>query len=174
MSLLYHIVHKLSDCGPLICLSPSVCRPYQRHQQAKCVAWCSALPFPFVFDFARSPTDAKLPDAAVLRALPVRASRYALRCESTTAGHCVGLHALQDVMHCLTVCLCGLLGLSSRSRNMVTACNNSRVACCSCSSSDWIKLLLGSTPYCVIASNTSPLLDLLQALASAQLITLSC
>lgn len=69
---------------------PSVCRPYQRQSKskAKCTHMRSALPFSFVFDFARSPTDVKPPDALPCGRCPRGcASRYALRYGSTTAGH---------------------------------------------------------------------------------------
>ncbi len=55
--------------------------------QHKCTSRCSAFAFFFVFDFARSPTDAKPPDAYCLRALRVPATRPP---ESTTAGHLAG------------------------------------------------------------------------------------
>ncbi len=53
--------------------------------------------FLFVFDFARSPTDAKPPDEGFAGVVGVRrATRSAVK--STTAGYCRSC-ALQDVMH---------------------------------------------------------------------------
>ncbi len=70
-----------------------------------------------------------------------------------------------DVMHVFTAqlafSLCGLLGfVKSHSRNMVTACNNSRLSVALARPQTRQKLLLTpSNPYCVIASNTSSVLD---------------
>ncbi len=129
----------------------------------------SALPFLLSLIFARSPTDAKPSPGRALpcgRCLQVR-RRYALRCESTTAGHpsrVVVLHACKSHarLHGLLARLfnlCGLLRLRP-SRPLATwspLCNNSRLSCCSCSSSDSRQSfsLTSSTLHCVIASNTS-------------------
>ncbi len=66
------------------------------HTVHKCTSRCSVA-FSFVFDFARSPTDAKPPDELSLRALPAGASRYAPAVSLQPSS--VGLACLQDVMH---------------------------------------------------------------------------
>ncbi len=90
--------------------------------------------------------------------------------QSPTRPFRVGLlHACSMSCIALTAQLrllsCGLLGFSSKSScNMVTA-NNSSCPCCSCSRPQTRQSSWPSTPYCVIASNTSSV-DGLQALAS--------
>ncbi len=64
-----------------------VCRTYQRQSKLKAECTRGVVPaFFFVFDFARSPADAKPPDARIGRC-PRGVRLHALRCESTTAGH---------------------------------------------------------------------------------------
>ncbi len=115
---------------------------------------CSALPFSLslIFLVAMTAKHRHCP----LRALPAGcASRYALRRGLRLRAHPrVGLACLARCLYYFAFSLCGPWLLKSSSRNMVTACNNSRLSRCSCSSSDSTKLLLApSTPYCVIASS---------------------
>ncbi len=132
---------------------------------------CSALPF-FVFDFARSPTDGLQTRFAGV-AHRECASRYAsaliYNCGPSSCRSCMPCHHYASSRLSSPLISTGLLGfVKSSSRNMVTACNNSRI----CPLLLLVlqtrqKLLLAPpTPYCVIASNTSQLLDGLQALAS--------
>ncbi len=130
--------------------SPSVCRPYQNNQKRGLNALSVlGLAFSFVFDFARSPTDAAPQTCAGVAAQRVCVARCWRK--STAAGH-LGLACLTECHYVFTAqlafSLCGLLDFvpKSSSRNMVTACNN-RVVRCSCSSQTRQKLLLAPLTY---------------------------
>ncbi len=88
---LYHIVRSLLLSRQLTVLLIGVWfRRFADQRQSQSKAKCTRGARPclfFVFDFARSPTDAKPPDALPCGRCLQCASRYALRCESTTAGH---------------------------------------------------------------------------------------
>ncbi len=128
---------------------------------ANALSRCSASAFFFVFDFTGRLTP-NLQTHIFAGCSVVCASRYALRCESTTAGHCSNLACLARchmyVPHAqLFLVLRGLLGfvqvVSFATWSLLVITLGCPVALCS--SSDSTKLLLASTPYCVIASNTS-------------------
>ncbi len=163
------------DRGPLDGSVPSVCRPYQRQSKSKAKCTRGARPclsLSLILPGRRQ--DAKPPDALPCGRCPqeVTVAFYALRCESTTAGHprCGVLHALQ--MSCtssrLNSPLVSAVSLASSSRPLATWSPLAALG--------FVPLLLlvpqtrqaslgSSTPYCVgIASIRPQLLDGLQAL----------
>ncbi len=172
MSPLYHIVPGFAklfhqrDRGPLDGSVPSVCRPSYQEQsksKAKCTrgvrrAFSLSLILP---GRRRTP---KLPQAYCAGALPAGgASRYALRCESTT-----GPSSCRSCMPCKMSCrtssrlhfafsLCGLLGVRQVVSHNMVPCNNSGICPVALArplrldkSFSWLL-----APYCVYCVNTS-------------------
>ncbi len=164
MSPLYHIVHGFCqavhpDRGPLDGPVPSVCRPYPRTVKSKANALAVLGLASSLFDFARSPTDAK-PQTHCLTGVAHRGVRRATRSAvSTTAGHPrVGLACLARCPSSrLSSPLVSAVSLALiKSSSLTWSRFTSGIYPVACSSSDSTKALLApSAPYCVIASNTS-------------------
>ncbi len=156
---------------------PSACFDLIKDNQKQRLMHCGALGL-CLFSFCLylpSPTDAK-PPIVTLRALPVGVALRAPGCESTTAGHPrVGLACLAVRCHArlhlgfqLAFSLMVSLGFrpSRPSQHGHRFRNNSRLSCCSCSSSTRQSFSWPQPCIMSLRPMRPQLLDGLQALAS--------
>ncbi len=127
----------------------------------------SAFTFFFVFDFARSPTDAKNLQTHICGRYPwcvaLRAPLWSLANQAILVG--LGMPAR---CHARLISASGGLLLSVVLSQQRSLGNNPRLSCCFCRPQTSDKSFsFCSTPYCVIASNTSQFVDVARRLLSA-------